>query len=96
VVVADEPGDRNGVRVTLDVGDERVVAKSMVASCRGRPGQARLRAVEAGAAGLLAQALEDRHHRSHVPVTEGPHEEFGAVFWLDHAGMHGELEKPTL
>ena len=77
------------MRVAFDVGDERVMR---VVDRRELlelgEAQARLRAVEACAPRLVAEALEDREHGANIAAPERSHEELRAVPGFDQAGMH--------
>jgi hypothetical protein len=89
LTVADETRDRDGLRIALDVGDEGVMAAVLGRELPELGGaETRLRAVEAGAAGLRPEALEHRHDGADVAVAERPHEEGRAVLGLQDACVH--------
>src|SRR5204862_5477869 len=88
-VVPHEARDRSGLRVALDVADERVSARvdrRQLLELRGR--EAGLRPHEAGPPGALAEAGEGGGDRRDVARGERADEELGAVPWLDEAGIH--------
>ena len=86
---AHEPGDRNRLRVAVDVGDQRVVIRP-----HGRePAQlllaeALLRPVEPRAARLLAQPLEDGLDGGRVAMPQRPDEKFRPALRLHDTCLH--------
>ena len=59
-------------------------------------GEARLGGVEAAAARLGPEPVEDRGHGGDVAWGERADEDGEAVGEVEGSGLHGELEKPTL
>ena len=92
VAVAREARDRDGVRITVDVGHERI---SVRVDRRELPqlrlAEARLRAVEARTARPFAQTVEQTHDGANVPVAQRPYEQRRAALRFDNSSVHALL-----